>query len=145
MDHSIIYTKLKKSKFIAGLAADGSLGQMIRYVITGLSSAAVEFTLLFVLKDIAGLSLIASNTAALSAVFWINFLMNRLWAFRSTMKLCRQLPMYLLLFTINMGASDLLMHVLAGKMQIQYLLAKVLSLGIMSCWNFVLYQKVIYK
>lgn len=141
----MIYARLKKAKIFAGLSADGSLGQMVRYAATGLTSAAVEFTLLFILKDIAGLSLIAANTAAISVVFWLNFLMNRLWTFRSTMKLRSQLPRYLVLFFANMGASDLIIHVLADKLHIKYLLSKFFSLGAVACWNFVLYKKVIYK
>ncbi|MGE5613009.1 MAG: GtrA family protein [Bacillota bacterium] len=118
---------------------------MIRYVITGLSSAAIEFTLLYVFKDMAGLSVITANSAALSIVFWFNFLMNRYWSFKSTMKLQKQLVMYLLLFLFNLLASDAIMYLLVEKLSIQYLFAKVLSIGAMVCWNFILYKKVIYK
>lgn len=130
---------------LSKLLKQESAGQAIRYLITGFCSAAMEFTLLFVFKDIAGLSVIASNSAALSIVFWFNFLMNRFWSFKSRMKLSRQLAMYLALFVFNLGASDLIMYLLVDRLSMQYLLAKVFAIGAVVCWNFVLYKKVIYR
>lgn len=122
-----------------------SIGQAIRYVLTGLCSAAFEFALLFVFKDLVGLSVIASNSAALAIVFWFNFLMNRYWSFKSKTKLSKQLAMYLVLFVFNLGASDLIMYLLVDRLSIQYLLAKVFAIGAVVCWNFVIYKKVIYR
>jgi putative flippase GtrA len=122
-----------------------SAGQMIRYVITGLSSAVIEFTLLYIFKDVAGLQVIAANSAAMTIVFWFNFLMNRYWSFKSRMKLQKQLVMYFFLFLFNLLASDIVMYLLIEKLSMQYLIAKVFAIGAMVCWNFVLYKKVIYK
>ena len=118
---------------------------MARYLVTGFISAAIEFSLLFIFKDLAGLSVVASNTMALAIVFWVNFLMNRLWSFKSKMRLSRQLPMYLMLFVINIGASDLIMYLLTDIVQMQYLLAKVFAIGSVVSWNFIIYRKVIYR
>lgn len=122
-----------------------SARQMIRYVITGLSSAVIEFTLLYTFKDIVGLPVIAANSAALSIVFWFNFFMNRYWSFKSRMKLQKQLVMYLALFLFNLLASDTIMYLLIEKLSMQYLIAKVFAIGAVVCWNFILYKKVIYK
>lgn len=122
-----------------------SIGQAVRYVVTGLSSAAFEFAFLFVFKDLVGLSVIASNSTALAIVFWFNFLMNRYWSFKSKTKLSKQLAMYLVLFIFNLGASDLIMYLLVDRLSMQYLLAKVFAIGAVVCWNFILYKKVIYK
>lgn len=136
---------MEKSKLLPFFIENGTPGQIVRYLVTGFSSAAVEFTLLFVFRDIIGLTVIAANSAALTIVFWFNFLMNRLWTFKSRMKLGRQLPMYLALFVFNIGASDLLMYLLTDRLGLQYLLAKVFSIGAVVSWNFVLYRRFIYK
>lgn len=145
MEYSTITEKIKSSKILSQFLTKEFLGQVARYLVTGFTSAAIEFSLLFIFKDIAGLSVIVSNSIALAIVFWFNFLMNRLWSFKSKMKLNRQLPMYLVLFVINIGASDLIMYLLTDKLQMQYLLAKVFAIGAVVSWNFVIYRKVIYK
>jgi len=141
----IIAEKLKILKALSRLVEKESIGQAVRYAITGLCSAAIEFALLFVFRDIIGLSILISNSAALSIVFWFNFLMNRLWSFKSRKKLGRQLVLYLALFAFNLGASDLIMHLLTHELSMQYMLAKVFATGAVVCWNFVLYRKVIYR
>ncbi len=136
---------MKISKFISSLLKTKSAEQILRYLITGFCSAAIEFSLLFLLKELIGLSVIASNSIALSIVFWFNFLVNRFWSFKSRMKLGKQLGMYLLLFLFNLGASDLIMYLLTERLSIQYLLAKIFAVGAVVCWNFVIYKNVIYK
>lgn len=136
---------MKIPEALSKLLKQETAGQAIRYVVTGLCSAAFEFALLFVFKDLAGLSVIVSNSAALSIVFWFNFLMNRYWSFKSKIKLSKQLAMYLVLFIFNLGASDLIMYLLVDRLSMQYLLAKVFAIGAVVCWNFVIYKKVIYK
>lgn len=119
--------------------------QLIRYLITGFSSAAIELSLLFVLKDIFNLAVIEANSIALTIVFWFNFFINRHWSFKSKSSLKKQLLLYAVLFTFNLGASDLMMYVLVTLLGVQYLLAKILAIGAVVTWNFVLYKKVIYK
>lgn len=145
MDNNIVTGKHSKIKLIGRLLTPEFLQQASRYLITGFSSAAIEFLLLYLFRDVAGYTIILSNSFALAIVFWFNFFMNRKWSFKSTMKLGKQLPMYLILFVFNLGASDLIMYLLTDRLSMQYLLAKVFAIGAVVSWNFILYKKVIYK
>lgn len=140
-----IMDKLSKNKYLSQFLTPESLGQIARYLITGFSSAAIEFTLLFIFRDIIGLSVILSNSIALTIVFWFNFFMNRIWSFKSGANLKKQLAMYLVLFVFNLGASDLIMYALTAELSLQYLIAKVFATAAVVTWNFILYKKVIYK
>jgi putative flippase GtrA len=141
----IIIKLLRRFKFTKQFATPDFVEQFMRYIITGFSSAAIEFTLLFILRDTAKLSILAANTIALSIVFWFNFLMNRFWSFKSTGDIKKQLVMYLILFLFNLAASDFMMYFMTDKLSIQYLIAKVIAIGVVVCWNFIIYRKVIYK
>jgi putative flippase GtrA len=140
-----IYSVLSRNKTLARFLSPELLGQAIRYLITGFSSAAIEFSLLILSKDIFSLSVVVSNSIALTIVFWFNYLMNRKWSFKSTTSLKKQLPMYLVLFIFNLGASDLVMYLLTSRLSLHYLLAKVFAIAAVMTWNFLLYRKVIYK
>lgn len=145
INESFVMERLKKTKYLSKYLTPETIGQIGRYLVTGFSSAAIEFTLLFLFRDVARQTVVVSNTIALSIVFWFNFLMNRLWSFKSKMKLRRQLPMYLALYIVNLGASDLIMYLLTGCLSMQYLFAKVFAIGAVVSWNFVIYKKIIYK
>ena len=142
---SKILQKLKRNKLLSDMLEPEAFHQLVRYLITGFSSAAIELSLLYVFKDIVKFSVIEANSIALTIVFWFNFLMNRHWSFKSKSSLKKQLLMYAVLFVFNLGASDLIMYVLVTLLGIQYLLAKVLAIGAVVTWNFILYKKVIYK
>jgi putative flippase GtrA len=141
----LLIDKLKKSKLLADFFTPEAYRQLMRYLVIGFSTAAIEFTLLFVFKDIVGLTVLWANSAALSIVFWFNFLLNRFWSFKSKVDIRKQLIMYAILFLINLGASDLMMYLLVTQLRIMYLFAKVFAMGAIVCWNFFLYRKVIYK
>lgn len=145
MINNTVLEKLKNNKYFARFTTPEFIGKFSRYIATGIFSAAIELTLLFVLKDIAGLSVIVANSIALATVFWFNFLMNRFWSFKSKSNLKKQLIMYLFLFVFNLGASDLIMYLLTERLPLQYLIAKVIAIGAVVSWNFVLYSKVIYR
>jgi len=145
MINNIVLERLKKNKYLARFATPEFIGKFSRYIVTGICSAVIEFTLLFVLRDIAGLSVIVANSIALAIVFWFNFLMNRFWSFKSKSNLKKQLILYLILFVFILGASDVIMYLLTEKLLLQYLVAKVFAIGAVVSWNFVLYNKVIYR
>ena len=140
-----IYTILSKNRFLSRFITPEMIGQAIRYLITGFSSAAIEFSLLILCKDVLSLTVVISNSIALTIVFWFNYLMNRKWSFKSTTSLKKQLPMYLALFVFNLAASDFIMHLLTSRLSLYYLLAKVFAIAAVMTWNFFLYRKVIYK
>jgi len=137
--------KFKRYKIISDILTPESLAQLKRYLITGFSSAAVEFSLLYLFKEIFRLPLIEANSIALTIVFWFNFLLNRLWSFKSKNNVGRQLIMYGVLFLFNLAASDAIMYALTSFLHLQYLFAKALAIGAVVSWNFILYKKVIYK
>ena len=68
-----ILEKLKNTKYLSKYLTPESLGQLVRYLVTGFSSASIELTLLFVFKDVANLSILVSNSIALTIVFWFTF------------------------------------------------------------------------
>ena len=145
MTNTGLTDKLKNNRLLADLLVPGSFRQLARYLVTGFGSAAIELSLLYIFKDILKLPVIAANSAALSIVFWFNFLVNRLWSFRSRSDIRKQLLMYAVLFIFNLGVSDLIMYVLTSGLTLHYLVAKVFAIGAVVCWNFILYKKVIYK
>lgn len=145
MTKSNMLEKIKTNKVISEFLTPAAFSQMKRYLITGFSSAAIELTLLYMLRDVAKLGIIEANSIALTIVFWFNFLMNRFFSFKSNGSIKKQIIMYGILFVFNLGASDLIMHLLTSSLHLQYLLAKVFAIGAVVSWNFVLYKKVIYK
>lgn len=122
-----------------------SLGQLIRYLITGFSSFILEYILFYSLFKLLGVNEFISNSIALAIVFWFNFLMNRYWSFKSKEKLSKQLILYGLLFAFNISISNIFIYGASIILGMSPLISKVLIMSLIVLWNFVLYKTVIYK
>ncbi|HHV29911.1 GtrA family protein [Acetivibrio mesophilus] len=164
--------RLKKYKFFSELLTPEAFSQMKRYVITGFTGFAIEYLLFytfnnFVFKrffpggysfvkgiaeslfnyDLKGYtySYLLANAIAYVVVFWFNFLVNRIWSFKSKVNIFKQLKQYAVLFIFNLIATSTLLYVLSDKIGIMPELSKILVMGSVVCWNFVIYKKIIYK
>jgi len=139
---------MKQPKFISyikeRIIAETTPEQFIRYITTGFLSFATEVSLLYILKDLCGIWYIYANSIAVFIIFWLNFLMNRFWTFKSRTKFTRQLFLYGILFVINLVASNLIMYLLTDLLKIYYLISKIFAVGLVVSWNFILYKKIIY-
>jgi len=139
-----LVSKLKNNPFFKDLFTYKSLAQFGKYVVTGLLSAAAEFSLLYLLTEYAGLWYILSNTAGYTAGFLLGFIINRSWSFRSKGSIVRQFLLYGLLFLVNLLLSNVFMYLLTSAAGLPYMLSKVFVAGMIVLWNFTIYKKVIY-
>ena len=119
--------------------------QFIRYIIIGFSSFILEYLLFFTLFKLIGINELVSSPIAIAVVFWFNYLMNRYWSFKSKGKLGRQLILYLLLFAFNTLISNLFIYGGTNLLQLSPLISKVMIMGLIVLWNFVIYKKIIYR
>jgi len=78
--------------------------------------------------------------------FVLSFLLNRYWSFKSTStNALKQFILYGILFIVNLGISNLLMMLFIDTFGIAPMISKIMAIGILMCWNFVIYKKVIFK
>jgi putative flippase GtrA len=134
----------KKSKMLLKYTKAEFITQFIRYFITGALATVSEY-IVFTTIYTGFRALYAANTIGMSVGFIISFVMNRSWSFKSKGNPVRQLVLTLILFIINLGISNVFIHILSNMVGIHPQLSKLMVMGVIVMWNFVLYRKVIYK
>ena len=132
------------SVFLHEFSSRRTLSQFIRYVTIGMISFTIEISLLYVFTETVKLWYIYANSIAYIVVFWLIFLLNRFWAFRSKADFKKQMFMTAALFVINLCAQNAMMYLLTDICHVYYIISKVFSVGLVASWNFILYKKVIY-
>lgn len=137
--------KSKILNIIYSFLSPENLGKFTRYAITGLIAFGVEYTTFYLLYHIFGLWYVWSNSIAMTVAFSISFTLNRFWSFKSRENIFRQFIMYGTLFIINMIISNVVMLLLTDILGIKPLLSKLVAVGMIVCWNFVINKKVIFK
>ncbi|NLX64846.1 MAG: GtrA family protein [Clostridiaceae bacterium] len=131
-----------------------SLAQFIRYIFVGVFCFSIEYTLFIVLRNTLSISELLVNIIVYTVIFWLNFLLNKFFSFRSTTNFKRQLFLYGILFFFNLIVGNVLLfsgirYILVllsgeGSWPVLYL-PKIMIMFFIISWNFILYKKVIYK
>lgn len=145
---------LQKVPILKKLLTPETFGQFVRYLVVGIVSFSIEYTLFILLRNALTLSEILVNVIVYTIIFWINFLLNKFFSFKSRTNFKRQLFLYGILFVFNLVVGNILLfsgirYLLVlisgeGSWPVLYL-PKILIMFFIISWNFVLYKKVIYK
>lgn len=121
-------------------------GQLIRYLVTGFTAFGIEYALYVLLLKGFGLHYITSSVIVYALVFWFSFLVNRIWSFKSSGSLKRQVLQYGLLFFFNLLVANVfLMKLFIDILGISALVSPFLKMACVVCWNFLIYKYIIYK
>ncbi|MDH8679236.1 GtrA family protein [Fusibacter bizertensis] len=131
---------------LSSLLKSETASQLIKYLITGFTAFGIEYGLYVILYKWVGLYYIVASMIVYALVFWFSFFVNRIWSFKSTGNLKKQLMQYGLLFFFNLIVSNLfLMKFLTDVIGISALISPFLKAGFIVCWNFLIYKYIIYK
>lgn len=139
--------RLKKNKFFVEFFNLKTFMQLVKYGITGLLSLSTYVFLIYILTDYFGVWKYYSITVSYIVVFWLNFLISKFWTFkeRQANSMKKQLLYYTMLFTINLIATYVIVHILTDILGVYYLLSTIFCNCLIVGWNFILYKKVIYR
>jgi len=116
-----------------------------KYVIVGVSSVAIDISLLIVCADILSINPTVSVVLSQAIVLTFNFTLNKKWSFGSVGKAHQELVRYLILATWNYVFSVSAMYVGNEQWGIHHVAVRVLSIACMVLWNFALFRFWVYR
>jgi putative flippase GtrA len=120
--------------------------QLFRFVILGVASVIVEMSILFFLKDYCGVDLMVANRIAFTIVLIANYWLSRVWVFGSG---AHSGQLEFLIFTVvslvGLWINELMLPRLVYEAQINEHLAKLLTIGAVVIWNFIMKKLVVFK
>ncbi|MBP7741226.1 MAG: ChbG/HpnK family deacetylase [Candidatus Pacebacteria bacterium] len=120
--------------------------RIIRFGISGSTSAAVAILLLYVLTEWFGLWYMVSAFIALSFSFVVSFVLQKYWTFanRRTITLPKQLAAFFVMNAFNIGLNALGLYLLVEYVHIWYVAAEFLVAAIIALWTFGIMHFVIF-
>lgn len=117
--------------------------QFTKYIIIGGISALCELCL-FTIFEVVGIGIFISNISSVIIATIINYLLNKFWAFKSQKGSIKSLVLYISLFIFNITFSSQFIIFLSNT-GVKSIIAKFISMILITCWNFILYKKIIFK
>lgn len=113
-------------------------GQLLRYGIVGVIAFLVDYSLLWILTEWAGLHYLVSAAIAFSVAFLCNYLLSIGFVFGLDREdgPWKNLSAFLLIALIGLGLNELIMYGCSDLLHIHYLLSKIVATVIVFFWNF---------
>jgi len=115
--------------------------QAAKYYAVGASGVLVNLGLLFYLTEYIGLWYFLSYTLAISASITSNFILNKFWTFRDSIKSQRTIVMYVKFASVSflgMGIQLGSVYYLVESLSVYYMLAALISISIAGAINFII-------
>jgi putative flippase GtrA len=117
--------------------------RVIRFLIVGALSFAIDLGLLMALHEVAGVELWIATPVAFITSLIFNFLLQRRYTFQATNKSHVSAVKYGVLVVFNIFATDLIVLFFAGT-DLTYATGKVVSTISTMVWNFFIYKYWIF-
>lgn len=121
--------------------------QLLRYGFVGGVAFVADYGSLFVLTHYAGLHYLWSAAIAFIIGLTVNYLLSISWVFNKnrSAKPWVEFLVFALIGVIGLGLNELIMYVATGLIAIHYMLSKLISTGIVFCWNFFARKFIIFN
>lgn len=113
--------------------------EFVRYVIVGATAFIVDFTLLSVLTECAGINYLVSSVLSYIIGLIITYTLSIKWIFavRSVANTTIELFTFILIGVVGLALSALLMWLLTDKYLCHYQISKIITTIIVFIFNFI--------
>lgn len=127
----------------------------MKFLAVGAVNTGVDFGILNFLVQIAGWSVLWSNTVSFSTAVCTSYFLNKYWTFGNLNRAFgKQFPLFVLVSLLGLGLSNTLLHFGLPLATIhltnlsfgwQYNIVKAISALIVLTWNFVAYKFLVFN
>ena len=124
-------------------------GLILRYVIAGGFGALINIAVLFILVDVLDMWYLISAVLSFVVSLIVTFFIQKFWAFRDHLvtkaHVRRQAILYTISSTSFLFLNILILYILVDVLNVWYLLAQFLSLGVVAVGSFLFNRSVTFK
>lgn len=113
--------------------------QLFRYLFVGGLAFVVDYGLLFVLTEYAGLHYLASATIAFIAGLTVNYFLSTSWIFRSGAVIKNKVGefvVFALIGVMGLVLTNVLLFLFTDVCGIHYMVSKLITTALVMLWNF---------
>lgn len=112
--------------------------QLFRYFFVGGTAFAVDFGLLWVLTECAGLHYLLSAALSFAAGLTVNYLLNVWWVFCDHVLRSRivEFAIFVLIGMIGLCLNEAIIWCATEWLHLHYLSSKIVSTAVVFLWNF---------
>ena len=113
------------------------IGKMLRFSVTGVVGAAVDFGFTFLFKEILKVNKFVSNAIGFTLAATVCFFLNKYWTYESQSPLAwTEYLTFITVSLVGLGINSLVLYLLTEKVKTNFYLSKCFAIGVAAVWNF---------
>ena len=120
------------------------LYEIARFVLVGGACFVLDYGLLYILTEYAGLYYLLSSGISFSISVFVNYRLCLIYVFHGASAETHRAKILFFGSSIaGLALNQLLMWVLVDGLSVYYMLAKIIAAGIVTVWNYVLKRRAL--
>ena len=113
--------------------------KFIKFCLVGLSGMLIDFGTTWVLKEKVRVNKYIANSTGFILAATSNYIWNRFWTFHSeNTHVATEYLSFILISLAGLGINNLILYFFNDKMKFNFYLSKLIAVGFVTIWNFVL-------
>ena len=120
--------------------------RLVRFLFSGGMAVLTNVGLLFLLVHVFGIYYLSSSIIAFTVAIFVSFTLQKFFTFndRNRSKIRQQATFYFGFQIFNLGVNTLFMYIEVDLLHIQYLVAQMLIVIVMTIYNFFVYKHLVF-
>lgn len=111
--------------------------KFLKFGVVGFSGLFVDFGITYLTKEKLGVPKYIANAIGFITAATSNYFLNRVWTFQShNPEVMVEFTEFFIISMIGLGLNTLLLWVLVSRFKINFYVAKVFAIGLVTVWNF---------
>lgn len=113
--------------------------KFLKFCIVGFSGMVVDFGFTWLCKEKFKWNKYVSNSIGFVLAATNNYIWNRWWTFQSdNANIPIEYGKFLVISVIGLGLNNLVVYLMHEKLKLNFYLAKLIAIGVVTVWNFVM-------
>ena len=115
------------------------LYKFIKFCVVGFSGLFVDFGTTWILKEKARINKYIANSSGFILAATSNYFFNRYWTFHShNSHIAMEYFSFFSISLAGLGLNNLIIFLLTDKLKLNFYLSKLIAVGVVTIWNFVM-------
>lgn len=113
--------------------------KFLKFCVVGFSGMIIDFGITWILKEKARINKYIANSVGFTLAASSNYLLNRWWTFRShNDAVMMEYFSFIMIAIAGLILNNLVIFLLNDKAKLNFYLSKLIAVGVVTLWNFVL-------
>ena len=113
--------------------------KFLKFCVVGFSGMLIDFGITWLLKEKARINKYIANSTGFILAATSNYIWNRVWTFESkNSEIAVEYLSFILISVAGLGINNFVIFLLNDKLKFNFYLSKLIAIGVVTIWNFVM-------